>query len=275
MQPMNRQYDRPVEIADRVYWVGFHEQTSNFHCNPYLIVEGDRSVLIDAGSRPDFPVVMMKILQTGISPEQIVALVYQHPDPDLCGSMSNVVDLCANPALQILSDPYNNIFLSYYIQSDQRGLLTSLDRRGWEFTFNGRRLDFRKTPYAHSAGSFVTYDPRSGTLFTSDLFGSLSRQWDLFLLLEPRCRVCRDYLHCSLGRDYCPLPDILEFHRTVMPSEKALRHAMGVVKGLEVAVIAPQHGSILTQREDIDFMIDLLGNLTGVGIDGVLPEGER
>jgi flavorubredoxin len=270
---MSKRYDRPVEIADHVFWVGFHDQTSNFHCNPYLVVEEDRSVLIDAGSRPDFPVVMMKILQTGVSPEQIVALVYQHPDPDLCGSMSNMVDLCSNPALQILSDPNNNIFLSYYIQSDRRGLLTSIDSQGLAFTFNRRKLAFFKTPYAHSAGSFVTYDPRTRTLFTSDLFGSLSRQWDLYLLLDDKCRVCRDYSHCSIGRDYCPLPDILEFHRKVMPSEKALRHAMGVVKRLDVAVIAPQHGSILTRSEDIDFLIDLLANLTGVGIDAVLPKG--
>ena len=57
MGPINHQegYDRPIEIADNIYWVGFHEKISNFHCNPYLIVEGDRAVLIDAGSRPDLP----------------------------------------------------------------------------------------------------------------------------------------------------------------------------------------------------------------------------
>jgi len=36
-----KSYDRPIEIAENIYWVGFHEITSNLHCNPYLIVEGN------------------------------------------------------------------------------------------------------------------------------------------------------------------------------------------------------------------------------------------
>jgi len=43
MQPIKQQYERPVEIADRVFWVGFHDATSNLHCNPYLVVEGGSS----------------------------------------------------------------------------------------------------------------------------------------------------------------------------------------------------------------------------------------
>ncbi len=268
---MNNQnaYDRPIEIAENIYWVGFDEKTSNFHCNPYLVVEGDQAVLIDAGSRPDFPLVMLKILQTGISPEQIVALIYQHPDPDLCGSMANMADICTNPELRILSDPANNMFLSYYIERGRRGLLKSINEYGFSFTFGGRSLSFFKTPYAHSTGSFVTYDAKTKTLFTSDLFGSNSRQWDLFHELSENCYVCSDYGQCPNHRDYCPLPDILEFHKTVIPSEKALHHAMDVIGKLDIRVLAPQHGSVLTRKKDIDFLIERLRTLKGVGIDGV------
>lgn len=271
MGPTNhhKSYDRPIEIADHIYWVGFDEKLSNFHCNPYLVVEGDQAVLIDAGSRPDFAVVMMKILQTGISPDQIIALIYQHPDPDLCGSMSNMVDICANPELRILSEPDNNIFLSYYIERENRHLLKALDEYGFSFTFGGRNLNFFKTPYAHASGSFVTYDERTKTLFTSDLFGSLSRQWDLFVQLTDDCYVCRDYELCSSRGKHCPLKDILEFHQKVIPSEKALKYAMDVIGSLDVRMIAPQHGSIVTAKKDIDFLIKCLGALKGVGIDGI------
>jgi flavorubredoxin len=269
MDHHQRSYDRPIEISDQIYWVGFHEMGSNFHCNPYLVVGDDQAVLIDAGSRPDFAVVMMKILQTGISPEQIAALIYHHPDPDLCGSMSNMVDICANPALIILSEPDNNTFLSYYVEREKRGLLKSLNEYGFAFTFGGRTVHFFKTPFAHSAGSFVTYDDRTKTLFTSDLFGSLSKTWDLFLDLADECHGCGDYDHCVNGREYCPMPDILEFHKKVMPSEKALKYAMDVIGRLDVQVIAPQHGSVLTKKKDIDFLIGRLGALKGVGIDGV------
>lgn len=272
MNAMNHQgsYNRPIEVADHVYWVGLDDQTTDFHCNPYLVVEGDQAVLIDAGSRPDFAVVMMKILQTGISPEQIVALIYQHPDPDLCGSMANMADICANPKLRILSEQDNNVFLSYYLEKDKRSLLTSLNESGFKFTFGGRSLQFFRTPYAHSSGSFVTYDARTRTLFTSDLFGSMSRHWELFVRLGESCHVCRDYDHCINQRSYCPLPDILEFHKTVMPSEKALRYAMNVISGLDCEILAPQHGSIFKDKKDIAFLIERLGALKGVGIDGWL-----
>ena len=262
-------YDRPVEIADQVFWVGFHETESNLHCNPYLIVEGSRAVLIDAGSRPDFPVVMMKILQTGISPGQIEALIYHHPDPDLCGSMSNVLDICDNPEMVILSEPGNNVFLSYYIEREKRHCLKPLAEYGGAFALGDRILRFFKTPFAHSAGSFVTYDEKTKTLFTSDLFGSQSRQWDLFCLLEEGCRTCTGHDPCPGGRAYCPLEDIFAFHREVMPSGKALRHAMEVIGALDVAMIAPQHGSVISDRRDIGFLISSLGNLSGVGIDGL------
>jgi len=271
MVPVDRdkEYDRPVEIADHIYWVGFDDKRSNFHCNPYLVIEGDEAVLIDAGSRPDFPLVMMKILQTGFSPDKIVALIYQHPDPDLCGSMSNMVDICTNTELRILSEPNNNIFLSYYIERNKRHLLKSIDEYDFKFSFGGRILQFFKTPYAHNAGSFVTYDKKTKTLFTSDLFGSISRQWDLFLQLNDDCYACRDYVHCTCQQGYCLLQDILEFHKKVIPSEKALKYAMDVIGRLDVQMIAPQHGSILTKKKDIDLLIERLGTLKGVGIDGI------
>jgi len=264
-----KQYDRPIEIAENIFWVGFNEKTSNIHCNPYLIVEGDQAVLIDAGSRPDFATVMMKILQTGISPEQIVALIYHHVDPDLCGSLSNMVDICANPRLIVLSEPQNNTFISYYIEREKRSLLTSTDNFNGVFTFGERVLKFFKTPYAHNPGSFVTHDVKTGTLFSSDLFGSLSSQWELFLDLADDCYTCSDYNHCINRRVYCPLPDILEFHKTIMPSEKALRNAMNVIGSLDVAMIAPQHGSVFKNKKDIAFIIERLKTLKGVGIDGI------
>lgn len=269
MDPISDQRgnDAPVEIAENIYWVGFHERRSTLRCNPYLIREGDQAVLIDAGSRPDFAMVMMKILQTGIAPEQIAALIYQHYDPDLCGSLSNMVDICDNPKLIALSEPSNNVFLSYYIERAKRDFLQSIDDHGLVFNFGQRMLKFFKTPYAHNAGSFVTYDTKTKTLFSSDLFGSLSRQWELFLALDDDCYTCADYDHCLAQKRYCPLSDIFEFHKRIMPSGKALRYAMEVIGKLDIEMIAPQHGSIFKKKRDIDFLIEKLGTLPGVGID--------
>ena len=86
-------YEGLVEIAEGIYWVGFYDAQSGLHCNPYLIVDHDEALVIDGGSRPGFATVMMKIMQTGIAPKQIQALVYQHYDLDLCGSIPNFEDI--------------------------------------------------------------------------------------------------------------------------------------------------------------------------------------
>jgi flavorubredoxin len=262
-----KQYDRPVEIAEHTFWVGFHDQKTNFHCNPYLIVDNDEAVLIDGGSRSDFPVVMMKILQTGISPEQITMLIYQHSDPDLCGSMPNMIDICKNPKLTVLSERDSIVFINYYIEREQQSLLKSINDCGFKYTLGNHVLQFFQTPYAHSNGSFITFDERTKTVFSSDLFGSFSEKWDLYIELDEACYTCKDYRHCMLHKDHCPVFDILDFHRKVMPSEKALRYAMDVFRKLDIETLAPQHGSILKKKKDIAFIIDKLANLKGVGID--------
>jgi len=269
---MNRsyEYDRPIPIADGIFWVGFHEEKTNLHCNPYLLVEGDQAVLIDGGSRPDFAVVMMKILQAGLQPGQITALIYHHYDPDLCGSMPNLVDIIYNPALKIFSDPLDRVFLTYYLGKENHPLLKTVNFSERGYTFNSRKLRFIRTPFCHNAGSFMTYDTKTKVLFTSDLFGSFSKTWDLYINLSPGCYTCRDYQNCPNRRTYCPLPDILSFHRRIMPSGKALKYAMDQIRPLDIDVIAPQHGGIISKKEDIAFLIDKLANLERVGIDAYL-----
>jgi flavorubredoxin len=100
-----------IEIAEGIYWIGFYDQQAGLHCNPYLIVDNDEAIVIDGGSRPDFATVMLKILQTGIIPDQIIALLYQHYDPDLCGSIPNFEDIIKRDDLRIISDSANLMFI--------------------------------------------------------------------------------------------------------------------------------------------------------------------
>ncbi len=107
-------YSKPIEIGDGIFWIGYADDNAGLHCNPYIIIEGDEAVVIDGGSRNDFSTVMMKILQTGVNPNHIVRLIYQHYDPDLCGSLPHLEAMIHNDDLAILSHRENNIFIQYY-----------------------------------------------------------------------------------------------------------------------------------------------------------------
>ncbi|MBT4364803.1 MAG: MBL fold metallo-hydrolase [Desulfobacterales bacterium] len=267
---IDKKYDRPIKVSEGIYWVGYRDEKSNLSCNPYLVVQGDKAVLIDSGSRTDFAAVMMKVLQAGVDPQQIVGLIYQHYDPDLCGSMSNFIDMCDNPEIKIISEENSNVFISFYIHSDKNHLIDSIDNYEYKFNLNGRILEFIKTPYSHSPGSFVTFDKRTKTLFTSDLFGSYSIIWDLFLELTEQCYTCLNFDECPNKHIVCPVKDILAFHKEMMPNKKALRYALSIIKKMNIECIAPQHGSILNREKDISFVIHKLETLEGVGIDGIL-----
>jgi flavorubredoxin len=259
---------RAVEIADNIYWVGYTDRKSAMQCNPYLIIDGEEAVVIDGGSRPDFPTVMMKILSTGIAPSAIAALIYQHYDPDLCGSVPHFEDIISRRDLKIIASKSDHMFIRHYSVSST---LVSLDELDHQFRFSsGRALRFIPTPYAHNAGSYTTFDERSGVLFSSDLFGSYGVEWNLFMELSPECRDCNDYDRCPTEKPLCPIPDILRFHRKIFPSERALRFALEQMARAPFSMIAPQHGRIIREARDIEVVWQRLATLTGIGIDGLL-----
>ena len=263
-------YETPIEIAEGIFWVGFYDRQSGLHCNPYLIIDKDEALVIDGGSRPDFPTVMMKILQTGIAPDQIRALLYQHYDPDLCGSIPNFEGIINRKDLKIISATENLMFIRHYSVASR---LVTLGELNYQFIFSsGRTLQFVKTPYSHSAGSFVTFDPKSKILFTSDLFGSYGSDWELFLELKPECIECANLSDCPKKLPNCPINDILDFHKEIMPSRKALKFAFEKILEIPFDKVAPQHGSIITGKRELTYITKMLTSLVDVGIDGLIED---
>lgn len=257
-------FDRAVMIDSGVWWVGFQDRDSGLRCNPYLIIEGDEAVLLDGGSRPDFPVVMMKILETGFDPRKITALIYDHSDPDLCGNIPNLEQMIARPDLKLICDDFSGIFIRHYNAKSEFVNISDIDFR---YTFaTGRTLEFITTPYCHTRGSFVVYDAKTKILLSGDLFGTYDPEWRLFLGLAEDCAHDRDCKQCRIWRKNCPITECLKFHSMVMPCKKALRMTLKKLKKLPFEYVAPQHGSII-DRKTADVLIRELEALEKVGID--------
>ena len=276
----NLDYNRPIKIAEDVYWVGFNDPERGLHCNPYLILEGQEAILIDGGSRPEFSRVMMKIMQTGVEPSRISTLIYHHYDPDLCGSLPNLEDIIDRRDLRIISQHENNVFIRYYAV---RSEMLCIKRMGYAMTFaSGRRLRFIPTPYSHAQGAFMTLDEKTGILFSSDIFGSFhveNARWNLFQEFSQSCQHCTQALHhgqhCTTTNIHCELASIIAFHREIMTSNAALRYAIQQIRALKPRMIAPQHGSVFYRAQDINIVIERLLTLDDVGIDGFLQQERR
>lgn len=263
---------RPEALADGVWWVGSTDANGGYGANPYLIVDGDEAIVLNSGSRADFPSMLMKILQTGIAPSTIGALIYQNHDARLCGSIPHLEDIIGRPDLRIVSAEASHMFLRHYCE---RARLVGLDEIDHRLEFrSGRRLMFIPIPYAHSAGSFVTFDRGSGILFSGDLFSGGTSAPRFAECIADRCHRCLpdDRGTCAKHDASCIVPDILEFHRTMMPSERALRFALERIATIPFRAIAPQHGPMIHRRQDILLLFERLLALRGVGIDRIVGD---
>lgn len=270
-QSSNPDYMQAIEIAEGIYWVGFDDSSMGLRCNPYLVIDGNEAVLIDGGSRGDFSTVMMKILMTGFNPHNISRLIYQHYDPDLCGNLPHLEALIDNKDLRIISHRDNNTFIHFYSPLTKKLCIEELN---YSFTFKGgRELQFIHTPYAHVPGSFITWDIKSKTLFTSDIFGSYDNIWDLYVNdLDHACLKCEAQEICPMTNSRCPIYGIITFHERIMNSTSSLTYALEKIEELKPLLIAPQHGSLINSPKDMNIIIRKLKELKYIGFDFYMHE---
>ncbi|MCP4296486.1 MAG: MBL fold metallo-hydrolase [Proteobacteria bacterium] len=242
-------YDSHVAVTRDIFWVGFYDEEAHLHCNPYLIIDGDESVLIDPGSIPHFPIVARKIIDL-INPKQISAIVLSHQDPDVCGNLAVIEDVIGRPDLKIVAHSNSVRLIRHYGLASQ---FYAVDDHNFQFKLqSGRTLEFIFTPFLHSPGAIVTYDTKTKSLFSADIFGAASKDWHLFA-----------------SGDYTS--PMAAFHQLYMPSNRILKNCMDKFEKLDINMILPQHGSVL-EGNQVGEAINFLKTLP-CGID--LIEGNE
>lgn len=224
-----------VQIAEGIYWVGIKDEIKGLQCNPYLLIDNDEAVLFDPGSVLDFKYIYENI-KSIIPIEKIKYVVLHHQDPDFCSS----VPLFENEGAKfiIVTHWRTQTIARYYGIKSEYYLV---DENNYTLKLrSGREILFVPTPYLHFPGAIASYDKTSKTLFSSDLFGAISDDSDLYA-----------------GEDY--IEKMKTFHEHYMPSNDILRPVMEMFLMMDILVIAPQHGSIITK--DIQKHIKILRDL--------------
>ena len=243
-------YAEAVEVARGIYWVGYHDPKELFHCNPYLMVDGEEAVLFDPGGVTDYSKVARKVFSI-VKPAQIRYLVLHHQDPDLCASAPLLEEAIDHGQMKIVAHSRASVLIHYYgIKSE----FYLVDKNSYTLTLkSGRILRFLTTPFCHFPAAIVTYDEMEKVLFSSDLFGAISPGWSLFAKegYEERMRT---------------------FHAGYMASTRHLSKVMEMIAKLDLEMILPQHGSIIP-KEMIPGCIDFLKSLP-CGIDAQGTEEE-
>jgi len=213
----------PVKIAPRTWWVGWYHEEDPFQCHTYLVEQGDQSVLIDPGSRLTFRHTLAKIEKI-VPFSSIRWFVCQHQDPDITGALPVLDELVAREDARIVTHWRTRALL---VHLAPRMPFWLIDEHDWKLPLEDRELEFVFTPYAHFAGAFCTFDPSTGVLFSSDLFGGFTEGFSLYAEDEGYFEAMRP------------------FHEHYVPSREILAHAVERLGELPIRTIAPQHGSII------------------------------
>lgn len=227
-----------IQIAPRVWWVGHVQEDDSFQCHVYLVEQGDSSILIDPGSKLTFSNTLKKIEEI-IPFSSIKYFLCQHQDPDIAGAMPLIDQMLEREDALLVTHWRAKMLLKHYGLSMPFWLI---DENGWKLQLKDRTLEFCFTPYAHFPGAFTTFDPESGIMFSSDIFGGLTDEFSLF------------------AADETYLESMKPFHQHYMPTNEILQNALAEIEKYPMKMIAPQHGSIIPQHL-ISFMIDGLKRL--------------
>jgi len=204
-----------------IHYVGQTVNSKYIHCNPYLLVDNDEAVLFEPGSVLDFEDVLKNVTDI-IALKKIKYVFISHPDPDLASSLP-LFEKVGLKAKVICDWKTYDIIYFYGIKAETY----IVGENKYELVLSsGRKLKFIPAPFAHYSGNIICYDELNKTLFSGDLFGGYSKNWELFA-----------------GENYHEA--MATFHENYMPSSDFLKPVMKELLKLDITTILPQHGSII------------------------------
>ncbi len=239
----------PVELAPGVFHLGVRDHHNAWANVPYLIVEGDESMLIDPGSaRPEFYSCVARKVHKVVDPRTIKYMVVQHQDPDL-GAALPLFEQIVSPDVEIYTAGESRLLVQHYgCRSPLRGA-----QDGDTLTLGGKReIRFFMTPYLHFVGSMITYDAQTKTLFTSDAFGGFTVDSALYA-----GDAYPEYLSLFLGQ-YLGSQRALEY---------GLKRIQQLLDGPGVERFCPQHGCVILGDQIPSYMEAARGLKVGEEID--------
>ncbi|MDD2368366.1 MAG: MBL fold metallo-hydrolase [Sulfuricurvum sp.] len=196
--------------------------------NQFLIIQHESAILIDPGSGGIFGELYDAVARH-IDPGKIKFIFFSHQDPDVAGAIAEWS--VATSAKLIMSQLWTR-FMGHYGLMDM-GRIIALEDHGARIKFEHDFLQFIPAHFLHSPGNFSLYDSRSKILFSGDIGAAV---------LSPQ------NLNKNVDDFEEHRPFLESFHGRYMAANHFCRAWVKCVRKYEVAMIAPQHGSLFKEE---------------------------
>ena len=236
-------------------WLGLDEMEAEkgILANQYLVVDNGKGLLIDPGGYHVF----QRVLENAagfVDPGDIEALFFSHQDPDVVGSLNILLDMFPEATVYV-SELWVR-FIPHLGALDIKRIKPIPDE-GMDIRLGKSVLKAIPAHYLHSPGNFHLYDPVAKILFTGDLGAAVFPENTWYLFVE----------------DFDSHVKLMEgFHRRYLPCRRPLEKWLERIRGLEIKMIAPQHGAIM-EDENVERFIEWLRDLGDIGIEYMEKKG--
>jgi flavorubredoxin len=217
--------------------------------NQHMIVHDGSGMILDPGGHKVYSRVLAETFSI-LGKAKLRYIFLSHQDPDIVAAVNGW--LMTTDAVAYISKLWIRFVPHFGFDHLVADRLKPIADEGMILDLEGARLLFLPAHFLHSEGNFQIYDPIAKILYSGDL-------------------------GASLGVNYLCVPDFdahiayMEgFHRRYMASKKVMKAWANMVRGLDIEIIAPQHGAYFKGKEMVGRFIDWCADLE-CGVDLIEP----
>lgn len=220
----------------------YHDLTGGamVQANQHLVINGNDALLLEPGGHKVYTNLISK-LPGEVPLSGLKHIFFSHQDPDIIAAANGW--LMVTDATAYLSSLWMRFIPHFGIDEYVIKRIKPIPDEGMNLELNGCTLKIIPAHFLHSAGNFQLYDPTAKILYSGDLGSSLGQNYytvenfaDHIQYMEP-------------------------FHKRYIPSSKALKMWIKTIKGLDIEIIAPQHGAIFPNQSLVEKFIQWLDTL--------------
>ncbi|MFO0642307.1 MAG: MBL fold metallo-hydrolase [Polyangiaceae bacterium] len=213
--------------------------------NQHVIIDSGNGMILDPGGHKIYSKVLAAT--TGLlGKAKLTTIFLSHQDPDIVAAVNGW--LMTTDATAHVSKLWIRFVAHFGLDRLVESRLLGIPDEGTKLPLGASEMRVIPAHFLHSPGNFQVYDPVSKILYSGDL-------------------------GASVGQDYREVTDfdahvqfIHGFHRRYMSGNRAMRAWAKIVRGLDIDIIAPQHGALFRGKPMVERFISWCENLE-CGVD--------